>query len=285
VKAKTVTPEEMDPSFATEREVFSGSKNYLEASQRMKISYNCIFDVIKYPFDTKECKFQMKINHRRHLPLKFIDDGPVSYQGESYVSQFAIGSITQEISNQEDKAIYTFTIPMTRLFHNQVIITFVPTFVLWLFGYLTLLIDVDNSSDRFTGAGTSLLVIVTLIYAIEIGLPKTSYVKYIDIWFLWHLTSIFLMISYHIILERLWNSFKKKVHDISKPRNEDAFDIIFENFREAMGDRVHPFDDDRRNHAEEERRRSQLQKMNTLVVMIFPTFNGIFYGIYFYLSL
>ena len=136
---------------------------------------------------------------------------------------------------------------MARLYANQITITFVPTLVLWLFGYTTLLIEPnqDGFSDRFIGAGTALLVIVTLLNAIHTDLPKTSYMKYIDLWFMYHVISIFLMIAYHIILNQLRLYFNSK--------NIYKWSITI--------------------------------RINYCLIIVFPVVNGIFYAIYFVLTL
>ena len=150
---------------------------------------------------------------------------------------------------------------MSRIFTNQLSITFIPTFLLWLFGYSTLFIDVEHSSDRFMGAGTSLLVIATLINALSSDLPKTSYLKLIDIWFLWHILNTFAIITYHILFDRLRKHFEEVDNDTVRqfrPRkNEDAIKRAASN---------------------------KLKRINHIVVMAFPFVNGIFYGTYFYLS-
>ena len=51
------------------------------------------------------------------------------------------------------------------------------------------------------GAATALLVIVTLLNAINGDLPQTSYMKFMDIWFMWHILNIFAMIIHHIIID------------------------------------------------------------------------------------
>ena len=136
---------------------------------------------------------------------------------------------------------------MIRLYANQVTLTFVPTLVLWLFGYVTLFIEPsgDGFSDRFMGAGTALLVIVTLLSAINADLPKTSYVKFIDIWFMWHVISIFLMIAYHMILNQLRSYLHTK----------------------AINKWI------------------KINRINGTMIIIFPAINGIFYAIYFSLTL
>ena len=55
---------------------------------------------------------------------------------------------------------------------------------------------------------TVLLAVVTLFSATANtdDYPKTTYLKYIDVWFLFYLTSIFLIISHHITLEMMWRN-------------------------------------------------------------------------------
>ena len=146
---------------------------------------------------------------------------------------------------------------MVRNFPNQRLKTFIPTLIIWLFGYSTLFINMSDFSDRFMGAGTSLLVVVTLVSAISGDLPKTSYMKLIDTWFLWHAISILAIIFYHIMLNRL------RMFLDSIANNE-----------------VTLFDDEVKLH-----RMKALQQGNNIAVMMFPFLNVLFYAIYFHLSL
>ena len=50
------------------------------------------------------------------------------------------------------------------------------------------------------GSITFLLVLVALRGSIVNELPKTSYFKYIDLWFFWYTTYIFSITIFHIIL-------------------------------------------------------------------------------------
>ena len=110
--------------------------------------------------------------------------------------------------------------------------------------------------------GTYLLVIVTLLNAINNDLPKTSYVKLIDIWFVWHITSIFAMIIYHIML-----------------------DIMRKHFEKTDDDRVHPFTATEDEDIMETDGTNKIRTINNNTIMAFPIVNSVFYGIYFYLTL
>ena len=84
--------------------------------------------------------------------------------------------------------------------------TFLPTVLLWCLAYFTLFIDIENFSDRFIGTVTALLVLVALLSSVNGDLPKTSYFKFIDMWFLWYITSILLIILFHIFLNNISGS-------------------------------------------------------------------------------
>ena len=108
---------------------------------------------------------------------------------------------------------------------NQIINTIFPTCLLWLLAYSTLFINVQNFNNRFMGSVTSLLVLASLLGSIQSGLPKTSYFKYIDLWFLWYITNIFFIIISHIMLDcvTINHRFKEKENDVMavKPINRE----------------------------------------------------------------
>ena len=194
--------------------------------------------------------------------LHFVEDGGILYEGPSIVDQFSVGSIRSWTNNTDRNTKLTFVIPLARIFTNQLLATFMPTFLLWLFGYTTLFISIENPSDRFMGAGTVLLVITVLLNAINNDLPKTSYVKLMDIWFTWHILNIFAIITYHVILDRMREQFGKGNDDIVR--------------------QLHASNE--KNVAEQDAT-NKINRINQVVIIVFPFLNGIFYGIYFYLTL
>ena len=247
VKVNATYPGKLTASDVIENRLFNGSSNNLFGTQRMKAKYNCMFEAKKFPFDEHNCSIIFRIDQRKDKRIVFVNNGEILYEGENVVGQFFIGYLATEVKNTNESTRNIITIHIIRLYANQITITFVPTLILWLFGYITLFIEPneDGFSDRFMGAGTALLVIVTLLNAIHTDLPKTSYVKYIDIWFMWHVISVFLMIAYHMILNRLRSYFNTK--DVNKW--------------------------------------VMISQINGSMILVFPTINGIFYAIYFSLTL
>ena len=92
-------------------------------------------------------------------------------------------------------------IHMNRIYNDQLINTFIPTILLWLLSYSTFFIKLEDFNVRFIGTVTALLVMTSLLGSINMTLPRTSYFKYIDLWFLWYIANIFSIIICHIVLD------------------------------------------------------------------------------------
>ena len=259
-----IAPENSDPSNAMENRLFNGSYNPLRLTQRMKIKYGCTFDVTRFPFDSEKCSLTMKMKQQRARRITFMGNGNVFYTGEAIIDQFEIGKMSSIVTNVNDSTRLDIIIPMTRLPTNQFLNTFFPTVILWLFGYSTLFIEPTELgfANRFMGAGTALLVIATLINAVKSDLPKTSYMKFIDIWFLWHVGSVFGIIIYHIVLDR--------IRSILEERTEPGNDVT-------------PFEKD-----DGESLRKQgiklIKNINKAMIYVFPILTGSFYIVYFCLK-
>ena len=159
--------------------------------------------------------------------------------------------------------MYIIIIPFKRIYTNQVLTAFIPTLILWLYGYSTLYIDPDRHIDRFMGAGTALLVVATLRSAINSDLPKTSYMKYIDLWLVWHVISIFLMISYHIFLGRVQKYYQTRHMDEVEGKEDE----------EEGKKRVKMTD------------KEKITRIDNNFIITFPLLNSLFYGVYFYVTL
>ena len=90
---------------------------------------------------------------------------------------------------------------------------YLPSGLIWFMAYLTFFIDLKNFNNRFMGSITFLLVFASLMHSMQKNLPKTSYFKYVDCWFLWYILNGVTMISCHIIIDNMSDSKKNtKVH-------------------------------------------------------------------------
>ena len=68
------------------------------------------------------------------------DDTSVAYNGQKNIDQFYINDLYTNTTQTEEETRFVFTIIMSRIYNDQMINTFLPTFLLWLLAYSTLLI-------------------------------------------------------------------------------------------------------------------------------------------------
>ena len=190
-----------DPANVVQNRLFSGENNTLYITMRYRLKYNCKFWLRGFPFDRQNCPFiiQMKSDKITTVSLEKAQP-PVRYDGPDVVEQFTIQNYTVVTNTNSRRTSFNLTITMVRVYTDQLITAFFPTSLLWILAYLTLFISLDDFSDRIMVSVTALLVLAALLSSINSSLPDTSYFKYIDLWFLWYTTNIFLITSFHIFL-------------------------------------------------------------------------------------
>ena len=233
---------------------YEGSAAQLFMTQRFKIIYSCIFELSSFPFDEHSCNFSLKLDVGNKSSITFIDDIPsITYLGTDTVGQFRILNFTNIIANDLQSTTFLFSINIRRLVMNQMLNTFLPTALLFALAYSTLFIDIENFSDRFIGTVTALLVLVSLLSSVNNDLPKTSYFKFIDLWFLWYITNILIIILFHILINHIPNNL---IQDRTKMMKNDVT----------------------------EREKSLREKVNRLGIIAFAVITIVFVIIYFNLT-
>ena len=263
ILASPKSQQSVSPEFSYENVVYDGSNTLLEVNQRMKIKFNCPFEVRQFPFDDQKCKLIFKLHRPKHNNLTFTGDDHVTYNGPSTVDQFTIRPMTSNTSNTEHFTRFVLVIPFSRNPSNQLLKTFIPTFLLGLLGYSTIFIDTKRPGDRFMGSATMILVLATWISVISGDLPKTSYIKLIDIWFVWHVTTTFAIVIYHIILDRLQKtSVSSEVTNTCPQSTENEGPAIFTQSRS-----------------------DKIIRINRAITKLFTIINFAFYFVYFSLSM
>ena len=217
-----------------ENYLYPGENTKLVMMQKFKIIYRCTFDVTKFPFDKHRCSFTIKLSLGKKDSAVFMKNGEenaVEYKGSSTWNQFRIHDIRSEIINDVDEStIFEFSIGISRVNTNQMLNIFLPSMLLLSLAYSTLFIDLDNFSDRFTGTITSLLVLVSLLSSVNEDLPKTSYFKFIDLWFLWYISTILVITLFHIFLSHVSNIqiiYQNRVIDMNRNTEQSKHSLRY----------------------------------------------------------
>ncbi|XP_068242768.1 gamma-aminobutyric acid receptor subunit rho-1-like [Palaemon carinicauda] len=85
----------------------------------------------------------------------------------------------------------------------HILSSYFPVFLLHLLGYGTLFIDPKDFQDRGTMSLTSLLVLISFYSDTANSLPKTSYLKLLDIWYIFSVTFLSLIIGVHLATNKV----------------------------------------------------------------------------------
>ena len=227
------TERPVDITKSIENYLYKGSDAELFMTQRFKIVYNCVFHLAKFPFDEHICNFVMLLKTQQNNSMSFVSENPgVSLRGQRTVFQFNILNVTSTVMNDDNSTKFIFSMLIHHHIMDQIIGTFLPTILLWFLACFTLFIDIGNFSDRFVGTVTTLLVLVALLSSLSDDMPKTSYFKFIDLWFLWYISAILMITVYHIFLNHIPNNKVeyildgKKVQKLSKRAKVNRIAIV-----------------------------------------------------------
>ena len=96
---------------------------------------------------------------------------------------------------------------------NGIIQIITPSLILWLCAILTMQYDVNDLTNRNRTSVTALLVLVMLFGSISNkgDFPKTSGFKHIDVWFVWYLINVFLIMCHHTAISKISKTPKTKI--------------------------------------------------------------------------
>ena len=184
--------------FAAEEEiVYAGGKNPLWFVRSYEVTFKCSFGLRLYPFDRQECFVDIEVAPAIH---KYVGIKGVAfkYKGERSLVQFHVESWSLE---QKNDSFLTGKIILQRNANYHIVTTFIPTVSLIVIAESTLFIDDSHFEANIMVALTAKLVTYTFYQSLASTLPKTSYLKMIDIWLLFGLVMPFLVFLHLALCE------------------------------------------------------------------------------------
>lgn len=114
---------------------------------------------------------------------------------QKLLTEYEVGSLTMDQWSAEDHSVAMVSFTLGRRYSYYVTSTFLPMTMLLLISYATLFCPRDNRDLRVLMALTTLLVLYSLYQQISDQLPKTSYIKSVDVWCFFCITFIFSQVS------------------------------------------------------------------------------------------
>ncbi|XP_069980101.1 uncharacterized protein [Penaeus vannamei] len=193
-----------------EVEVYSGWENPLTVRRKYSETFQCEFDLSMYPFDQQECRLVLTMLSASSRLLVF-DEGESEavFVGNPHLVEYTVGGVSVDLVNQMDFAVMHVKISLIRRAGYILMNVYIPSMLLLIVSYVTLYFRVGIFQARVLGSLTALLVMATLFTQASSHLPKTSYFKMVDVWLLTCIFVIFIVIVFHVMIDRAFERAEK----------------------------------------------------------------------------
>ena len=217
-------------TFYFSEDLFDGRSTAIMFEITIKVELVCNFYLKNYPFDVQNCYFIFVLDQIGSNFVKLYAKD-IAYMGKKKLAEYQITNLQNKSIIREGYSGLSLRIFIKNMYSYYITSTYIPTILLVCISYLTFWFEIEDFSNRIMVSLTSLLVLAALFSQISSGLPHTSYLKLIDIWFLGCIVLDFLMILFLVIVNRktrvvsplkynvstFWNNVDSKMlNDISR---------------------------------------------------------------------
>ena len=171
--------------------VFQGSENPLSISRFYRTNFICDFDMAWYPFDTQKCSMDFVIEKDLQNFVDLLVQN-LNYSGPSELTQYFIKKkVFLDRTDDEGLKILFVDIYLGRRLLSIILTVFAPTVILNLVGHSSNYFKEFFFEAVISVNVTAMLVLTTMFINVSNNLPKTAYIKMIDIWLLFNLIKPF----------------------------------------------------------------------------------------------
>ncbi len=180
--------ERRNTSYLHNAYLYKGSENHIELSRVYTGKFICEYDMSIYPFDTQKCValFIMKGNSGNFLDLVGRE---ANYLGPIDLPQYFVRDTTiKQITVPPNTNAVQVEIRFGRRLLSTLLSSYLPTCLICLMSFATNYFEGFFFEAIVTVNLTSLLALTTLFVSVTNSLPKTSYIKMMDMWLIFCLT-------------------------------------------------------------------------------------------------
>ncbi|TRY79427.1 hypothetical protein TCAL_10764 [Tigriopus californicus] len=182
--------------------VFNGSENNILMAATLAQEFHCEYTLNNFPFDVQRCSIRIAVAKELSDFVELIPNfgTNLEYLANRDLIQFRV---TDEVMTLTSGGDVVITITLKRNFHYHLATTYLPSTCLVLAALMVLFIDQKHFEVTLMVALTSMLVMYTLYQGVSNSLPKTAYLKLIDIWLIFGLIMPFAVFLVLVVWELL----------------------------------------------------------------------------------
>ncbi|KAK4286758.1 hypothetical protein Pmani_040153 [Petrolisthes manimaculis] len=184
---------------------YSGKENPIILDRKFTVTLMCTYDLSMYPFDTQRCPLVIYIRYYT-ASYVLIKLDALNFTGTRRLMEYRVTGLTNREVLHQNKSGQHLELVLTNQYGYFITGAYIPTLLLLVVSYLTFFFDLRDFTDRIMVSLTSLLVLAALFSQIASALPKTAYLKLIDVWFLFCILSDFVMVFVLVVINRYLES-------------------------------------------------------------------------------
>ena len=178
-------------SVAKNKLVFQGTENPLSVLRFYKTNFICDFDMAWYPFDTQKCSMDFAVDESSQNLVDLLAHD-LNYSGPKELTQYFIKKkVFLDRTDEEGMEKLSVDIYLGRRLLSIILTVFAPTVILNLVGHSSNYFKEFFFEAVISLNVTAMLVLTTMFINVSNNLPKTAYIKMIDIWLLFNLIKPF----------------------------------------------------------------------------------------------
>ncbi|XP_042216601.1 glycine receptor subunit alpha-2-like [Homarus americanus] len=187
-----------------EDDVYSGSNNSLLYRLHKTLKSRCQLDLESYPFDTQRCSLFFTVQGITDFSGKLDKEGAgLTFAGTRQLLEYNLVDETIHDITEEQVTQMKVRLKFTNLYKYYTMNAFLPSTMMLVISYFSLYFDLEDFQDRIMVSLTSLLVLAAFFSQTSLTIPKTSYLKLIDVWYVALISYVFFVIISLIFVENL----------------------------------------------------------------------------------
>ena len=187
---------------------YTGWQNSISMLREYSNDFICDFNMAMYPFDIQICNmiFTQYTNEEYMMEPEYL-----KYHGSIDLTEYYIISFD---TFRKTSSGVEVEIVFGRRINNKFVTIYLPSILITLISFATNYFPEVSFEANVTVNLSTLLILITMFVNISGSLPKTTYIKYVDIWFIFSIMFPFVEVILHTIIihanELMLNDKKKK---------------------------------------------------------------------------
>ncbi|XP_066974286.1 glycine receptor subunit alpha-3-like [Macrobrachium rosenbergii] len=199
---------------------YSGYEASLKVQLRFQTSVYCRFNLRYFPFDEQTCSLAIEISNVEGNNIRYNGSSRAEYGEDVTLTNYLLSEVHLDVSN--NTSVCRTDITLYQMADYYIWAIYLPTLLMGFIGYCTLFLPAESFPERGGISLTTLLVLISLYSESSSNFPKTTYLKLIEVWFVFLIVFLSCIITLHLAT-------------CNASRDDQAIEFLFRKRPEVVG--------------------------------------------------